>query len=55
MPRQWCLSRLTCWKRKGKPTDLTMYWGLSVGPVLTIVCLSVVLRRISEWYDNSLL
>ena len=56
VPDQWSLSRLTAlWKNKGSARDPTMYRGLNVGSLLPKIAMNIVLKRMSTFYEATLL
>ena len=55
-PDGWKSSRLKpLWKSKGSPTDCTKYRGLMINPTLNKVIIMILLARLREHYEHSIL
>ena len=56
VPEQWSLSALTAlWKNKGSPSDPIMYRGINVSSLFVKVAMNIVLTRIDDFYNTTLL
>ena len=55
VPHQWMLSRITpIWKKKGNASDPSKYRGISIGSSLCKLGMTIILQRLSPFYENQL-
>lgn len=56
VPKQWAISRICAiWKNKGSMTDPTKYRGISIGSTLCKVAMNIILKRLSDFYEQQLM
>ena len=55
LPNAWGNSLLkTLWKGKGSKRDPTKYRGISIGPTVCKLIISIILSRLKCWYESQL-
>ena len=53
---KWAISRITpIWKKKGNASDPSKYRGISIGSSLCKLGMTIILNRLSSFYENQLL
>ena len=56
IPSKWSVSRITpIWKKKGNASDPSKYRGISIGSTLCKLGMTIILKRLSIFYESQLL
>ena len=56
IPCKWSVSRITpIWKKKGNASDPSKYRGISIGSTLCKLAMTIILNRLSKFYESQLI